>query len=86
VTPGGQPVITAPMPMTSGASAPPPPAGIRLGYAPYLQQADTGQIAALALPGVAGIVALTAIGGLVGYRQAKSGLAVRAVGTSRFLP
>ncbi len=39
----------------------------------------------MALAGVAGLFAFTALGGLIGYRQAKAGHAVRAAGTSRFL-
>ena len=35
--------------------------------------------------GVSGLAALTAVGGLIGFRQAKAGLAVKAVGTARFL-
>jgi len=36
-------------------------------------------------PGFAGIIALTALGGFVGYRQAKSGHVLRAAGTTRLL-
>jgi hypothetical protein len=35
--------------------------------------------------GLSGLIVLTAAGGVVGYRQAKAGLAVRAAGTARFL-
>jgi hypothetical protein len=44
-----------------------------------------GEVALLALPGFAGILALTALGGVVGYRQAKAGHVVRTVRTNRFM-
>jgi hypothetical protein len=56
----------------------------RIGYTDYLRTAGLPQVAALAVPGVAGILVLTAAGGLVGYRQAKAGHAVRS-GTARFM-
>jgi len=61
------------------------PDSYRAGYPQYLRSAKLADIAGIALPGVAGIVALTAIGGLVGYRQAKAGHIIRAAGTVRFL-
>jgi hypothetical protein len=61
------------------------PESFRVGYPEYLRSAQLAEVAGLALPGVAGIVALTAVGGLVGYRQAKAGHAVRSAGTARFL-
>ncbi|MET0701757.1 MAG: hypothetical protein ABWY93_19065, partial [Mycobacterium sp.] len=57
----------------------------RAGYPEYLRSARMGEVAGLAVPGIAGILVLTAAGGLVGYRQAKAGLTVRAAGTARFL-
>ncbi|MEW5809407.1 MAG: hypothetical protein AB1925_08130 [Actinomycetota bacterium] len=63
----------------------PPPSPIRVGYGETLRTAGTSQLAALALPGVVGILVLTAAGGFVGYRQAKAGQAVRARGTARFM-
>ena len=56
-----------------------------VGYAEYLRTAGTSQIAALAVPGVAGILVLTGAGGLVGYRQAKAGHVVRTGGAARFM-
>lgn len=61
------------------------PASFRAGYPEYLRDAALSEIAGLALPGVAGLMALTGVGGLMGYRQAKAGHAVRAAGTARFL-
>ena len=57
----------------------------RIGYTEYLRTAGLPQVAALAVPGIAGILVLTGAGGLVGYRQAKAGHAVRAGGTARFM-
>lgn len=64
------------------AAQPDPP---RIGYPDYLREATVAQIAALALAGAAGLGALTGAGGVVGYRQAKAGFALRAAGTARFL-
>ena len=66
----------------SGTEAPP---SFRVGYPEYLREAKIGEVAALALPGFAGLLALTALGGVFGYRQAKAGHGVRAAGTARFL-
>jgi hypothetical protein len=77
-------------PTEAPVSVPSPVAGgetsrYRAGYADYLRVADTTEIAAVAVPGTTGLVALTALGGVLGYRQAKSGRALRATGTGRFL-
>lgn len=61
------------------------PENFRAGYPQYLRNAQMIEVAGLALPGVLGIFALTAAGGLVGYRQAKASHMVRAAGTARFL-
>ena len=66
-------------------AAPVVPAAFRAGYPDYLRTAAMTEIAGLALTGAAGLLGLTAAGGLVGYRQAKAGHAVRAAGTARFL-
>lgn len=44
------------------------------------------EIAAIALPGVAGLLFMTFGGGLIGYRQANSVRYVRTAGAERFLP
>ena len=54
-----------------------PPASYRTGYTDYLRSAGISQVAALAAPGLAGMLILTGLGGLLGYRQAKAGHAVR---------
>ena len=64
-----------------GVSSP----NFRAGYGEYLRAAGVGQVAAVAVPGVAGILFLTGAGGLLGYRQARAGHAVRANGTARFM-
>ncbi len=61
------------------------PASYRAGYRDYLRTAGIGQVAAVAVPGVMGILLLTGAGGLVGYRQARAGRTVRANGTARFI-
>ncbi|OBC14750.1 hypothetical protein A5784_29435 [Mycobacterium sp. 852013-50091_SCH5140682] len=53
------------------------PATYRVGYADYLRTAGTTELAALAVPGTVGIMALTGAGGIVGYRQARAGHTVR---------
>jgi hypothetical protein len=48
------------------------PVTFRAGYADYLRAATVGELAAVALPGTAGILVLTALGGVVGFRQARA--------------
>ena len=72
-------------PPASVGNATEAPASFRVGYPEYLREAKTGEVAALAVPGVLGLLALTALGGVVGYRQARAGHLVRAAGTARFL-
>lgn len=62
-----------------------PPDSVRLGYPEYLRQADVAQLASVALPGLAAILGLTALGGLLGYRQAKAGYLLPAAGAARFV-
>jgi len=47
------------------------PDSYRAGYAEHLRTADTSDILAAALPGVAGIAGFTLVGAYAGYRQAK---------------
>ena len=74
-----------PLPANAGSNAAMPPASYRIGYSDYLRNAGLSQVAALALPGIAGMLVLTGAGGLVGYRQAKAGHAVHTSGTARFV-
>ena len=79
----------------AGSGSEPPPAKVgdnnalsasfRVGYTQYLRTADTSQVAAFAVPGVVGLLALTGAGGLVGYRQAKAGHVVHSGGAARFM-
>ena len=62
-----------------------PPASWRLGYPEELREADLAKAIALALPGLAAIAGMTALGGVVGYRQAKAGYMLPAAGAGRFL-
>jgi hypothetical protein len=48
-------------------------ASFRAGYSEFLRAAEVSQMAAVALPGFAGMLLLTAGGGFIGYRQAKAG-------------
>lgn len=76
--------IETPTPVAVGLDAAIPPASFRAGYADYLRTASTTEIAAMALPGVTGMMALTGLGGFVGYRQAKAGRTVR-IDATRFM-
>lgn len=73
-----------PLPATAGSNVAMPASTYRVGYGEYLRTAGISQIAALAVPGLAGILVLTGAGGLVGYRQAKAGHSVRTRGIARF--
>jgi hypothetical protein len=72
-------------PAEIAADLTPPPTSYRVGYPEYLRTAGLPQVAAVAGPGLAGMIVLTGAGGLIGYRQAKAGHAVRATGTARFV-
>ena len=78
------PAAPPPLPPQPDSVAAPLDSG-RTGLPNRLQQTSLGRIAATALPGLAGIAALTALGGFLGYRQAKAGYVLRAAGTARFL-
>jgi hypothetical protein len=56
----------------------------RQGFPQYLRTARVGELAIVALPGVAGLLAITASGGAIGFRQANSGRYLRSE-ASRFL-
>lgn len=74
-----------PLPANAGSNVDVPAASYRIGYTDYLRSAGLSQVAALAVPGLAGMLVLTGAGGLVGYRQAKAGHAVHTSGTARFV-
>lgn len=73
------------LPGAAGSSTAEVPASFRVGYPEYLREAKVGEVAVFALPGIIGILALTTLGGFVGYRQARASHIGRAAGTSRFL-
>ena len=79
------PAGRVPPPANVGSNVAVPNSSYRIGYTEYLRTAGLPQVAALAVPGLAGILVLTGAGGLVGYRQAKAGHAVRVGGTARFM-
>jgi hypothetical protein len=72
-------------PANVGSNAAVPNASYRIGYTEYLRTAGLPQVAALAVPGLVGIMVLTGAGGLVGYRQAKAGHAVHVGASARFM-
>jgi hypothetical protein len=93
VTGGGAAVPQAPS--VPAVSAPPPPPAsssdveeltnsYRMGYTEYLRAAGTWKVAAVALPGVTGMMVMVGAGGLLGYRQARAAQTVRSSGTARF--
>jgi hypothetical protein len=57
----------------------------RLGYPRYLREPTVGELAVVALPGVAGLLLLTMSGGVIGYRQANSARLMRTGSAARFL-
>ncbi|MDT7730427.1 MAG: hypothetical protein QOK45_680 [Mycobacterium sp.] len=74
-----------PLPANVGSNVAVPATSYRIGYTEYLRNAGLTQVAALAVPGVTGMLVLTGAGGLLGYRQAKAGHAVHTSGTARFV-
>jgi hypothetical protein len=78
-------IVRVPRPANVGSNAQALNSPYRIGYSEYLRSAGLSQLAALAVPGVTGILVLTGAGGLVGYRQAKAGHAIRTGGTARFV-
>jgi hypothetical protein len=57
----------------------------RLGYPRALRNPTAGELALIALPGVAGLLMATVSGGFIGYRQANSARLLRAQAAARFL-
>lgn len=73
-------VAAEPLPPTPAAVSAASPGGVpavRQGYPQSLRVARMGELAVVALPGVAGLLALTVSGGVIGYRQANSGRYLR---------
>jgi len=85
------PAIRGSVQPTPGASVRPAatPAGASTTVGAYprgVMNPTVAEMAAIALPGVAGLLFLTFGGGLIGYRQANSVRYVRTAGAERFLP
>lgn len=80
--PRGTPAERSAAPRVTDTSA--LPASYRAGYGEYLRTAGMPQVIAVAVPGATGIMLLTGAGGLIGYRQARAGHAIRASGAGRF--
>jgi hypothetical protein len=57
----------------------------RLGYPRQLRNPTPGELALVALPGIAGLLMFTFSGGLIGYRQANSARVLRTQSAARFL-
>lgn len=70
-------VAAEPVPTGPAGTSPMGTPAVRQGYAQSLRMARMGEIAIVAVPGVAGLLALTFSGGLIGYRQANSGRYLR---------
>ena len=79
-SPAAPPLPVIQQPRTNVQPAPadslsPEAESFRPGYPDYLRGADVGVLLAVALPGLAGLLALTAGGVVLGYRQARTGQA-----------
>jgi hypothetical protein len=72
-----KPAATSLAPMSEQAT--------RGGNGRYLRNPTAGELAAVALPGVAGLLFLTFSGGFIGYRQANSVRFIRTEDAGRFL-
>ena len=79
------PPARQPLPATVGSNAAVPASSYRVGYGEYLRTAGIPQVAVMAVSGVLGMLVLTGAGGLVGYRQAKAGRAVRTSGIAKYM-
>jgi hypothetical protein len=98
-TPGRRPPVfrrrsPGVLPVRPGGPSPPrgpvveaqPPVAERLGYPDALRDADVATLFSMALPGLVAMAGMTALGGALGYRQARAGYLLRAAGAGRFLP
>ncbi|MFL6088125.1 MAG: hypothetical protein ACJ74F_34175 [Mycobacterium sp.] len=76
---------TAGPPLRAAGAGPVEIPATRLGYQQYLRTAKMTDIAAVALPGVAGLLLMTVSGTLIGHRQARAGHMLRHTGATRFV-
>lgn len=83
------PIVPAPRsepPAAQQLSVPAVPESFRLGYADYLRTASTSDLLLAVLPGLGGMVLMTAAGGVVGFRQARAAQTLPSPQIARFLP
>lgn len=83
------PIMPAPRsepPAAQPLSVPAVPESFRLGYADYLRTASTSDLLFAVLPGLAGMLLMTAAGGAVGVRQARAAQTLPSPQIARFLP
>ncbi|WP_254849200.1 hypothetical protein [Mycobacterium sp. GA-1841] len=73
-------------PAAQPLTAPAMPESFRVGYADYLRTADTTDLLFAVLPGLGGMVLLTAVGGAAGFRQARAAQRLPSPQIARFLP
>ncbi|MGV0804778.1 hypothetical protein [Mycolicibacterium setense] len=73
-------------PVSQPISVPAVPESFRIGYADYLRTASTSDLLFAVLPGLGGIVLMTAAGGVAGFRQARAAQTLPSPQISRFLP
>jgi hypothetical protein len=90
--PAPDPAALIPPPGWRSGSAPSPPGAPapalsppQFGYPAELHPDDLGRIASTAMPGLAALAAMTILGGVIGFRQARAGYLLRAAGAGRFL-
>lgn len=62
------------------------PESFRVGYVDYLRTASTAELLLAALPGIVGLMLVTAAGGVVGFRQARAAQTLPSPQIARFLP
>lgn len=79
------PGLVGPVPASSAAVPSAPRIPELPVHLPELRPDDLGRIASTALPGLAVLLGMTFLGGVVGYRQARAGYLLRAAGVGRFL-
>lgn len=83
------PAVPAPRsepPVAQPHSVPAVPESFRLGYADYLRTASTSDLLFAVLPGLGGMLLMTAAGGAVGFRQARAAQTLPSPQIARFLP
>ncbi|MUL84647.1 MULTISPECIES: hypothetical protein [unclassified Mycolicibacterium] len=78
--PRSEPPATQPLPV------PAVPESFRLGYADYLRTASTSDLLFSVLPGLGGMLLMTAAGSVVGFRQARAAQTLPSPQIARFLP